>query len=117
MAKQYCEQGEITPSNLAALKKHVEQQLKKSVWLKSETNLPVIGLGGSFRSLAKINQRKKQYSFPLTHQYEMDIPEVESIIDLFLTTPFEKRKKINGLAKDRADIIIPGVIILQTILN
>jgi exopolyphosphatase/guanosine-5'-triphosphate,3'-diphosphate pyrophosphatase len=117
MAKQYCKDGEISTSNLALLRKHVEQQLTKTTWLKSKSNLPVIGLGGSFRSLAKINQRGKQYSLPLTHQYEMTIPEVEVIIEQFLTTPFEKRKRINGLAKDRADIIVPGVIILQTILN
>jgi exopolyphosphatase/guanosine-5'-triphosphate,3'-diphosphate pyrophosphatase len=117
MAKQYCKDGEISTSNLAALRKHVEKQLIKTTWLKSKPNLPVIGLGGSFRSLAKINQRGKQYSLPLTHQYEMTIAEVEVIIEQFLTTPFEKRKRINGLAKDRADIIVPGVIILQAILN
>jgi exopolyphosphatase/guanosine-5'-triphosphate,3'-diphosphate pyrophosphatase len=117
MAKQYVKNGDMSPQDVVTLSKFVETAISEQKWLRTKPDLPVVGLGGSFRSLAKINQRNKQYSFPLTHQYEMQVGEVEQILNLFIATPFEKRKKMNGLAKDRADIIVPGVIILRTILH
>lgn len=117
MSKQFAKAGEMHLESVVKLTRHVEKAIAKHPWMKGKAGLPVIGLGGSFRSLGKIDQRAKNYSFPLTHQYEMSVPAVETIVDQFLSTPLEKRKKISGLAKDRADIIVPGVIILKTILR
>lgn len=114
-AKQHCKGGDLLPEGVTAVEAMVEEALEQAPWATEHPGLPILGLGGTFRSLGKIVQRRKNYSLPIAHSYEMSESDISSLADLFLALPFEQRKKIDGLSKDRADIIVPGIVILETL--
>lgn len=91
--------------------------LKDADWLHAHPNLPLVGLGGTVRALAKMVQKRQAYSLPLMHGYWMDKDDIQSFYDTLPYIPYDQRKKTPGLSKDRTDLIIPGVILLQTIFE
>jgi exopolyphosphatase/guanosine-5'-triphosphate,3'-diphosphate pyrophosphatase len=114
-AKQFMNDGFIDLSDQSPLRIMVEHALADHPWISMNPGLPLIGLGGTIRTLGKMSQKHIKYSLPLTHNYVMKNGELEYYLGLLPTLPLEKRKKIEGLSKERADIIIPGLAILQTI--
>lgn len=95
----------------------IHTYLQNYAWTKQNPNLPLIGLGGTVRSLAKIVQKKYDYSLPVMHNYQMQPEDIRTLYDTLPYLPHEQRKKVPGLSKDRTDLIIPGLILLQTIFE
>ncbi len=80
-------------------------------WLRKAQNLPIVALGGSNRTLAKIQRRKdKAADFEDIHGYRMATDQVNAIFKEVVDADLETRKAIPGLAKYRADIIIGGMV-------
>ncbi|WP_337034503.1 Ppx/GppA phosphatase family protein [Paenibacillus illinoisensis] len=104
-------------ANVAALCNDVIQALKDQDWVRQHPGLPLIGLGGTMRTLAKIEQKRTQYSLPVTHHYEISASAMENLAKSLPYLTSGQRKKVPGLAKDRADIIVPGVLILRTVFD
>jgi exopolyphosphatase/guanosine-5'-triphosphate,3'-diphosphate pyrophosphatase len=95
----------------------IETALDDEPWIREHPNLPLVGLGGTMRNLGKINQRLRKYPLPLIHNYIMNPAEMDELLSWLSSVPAEKRKKIDGLSKDRYDIIVPGLTILHTLFN
>lgn len=98
-------------SSLKNLEQHIYKELKGLPWLMNlkNHNVPIVGLGGAIRSLAKIN--KKEIGFPLDnlHNYHLSKEEVEHICDVIVSkTPKELIKEFN-IDSQRADILIGGI--------
>lgn len=115
--RQYMKKGIITESGLLEIRRMVETALSAHLWIRSAPGLPLIGLGGTIRSLGKMSQKHVKYSLSITHNYAMKNGELEYFLRLLPTLTLEKRKKIEGLTKERADIIIPGLAILHTVFT
>ncbi|KJD46320.1 Ppx/GppA phosphatase family protein [Paenibacillus terrae] len=109
--------GEWSPQQIEEMESFVRSSLQDHDWIFSNPGLPFIGLGGTLRTLAKINQKRQDYSLPVTHHYEMTTEDVDYFYVSLPHLPYEKRKKTAGLSKDRADIIVPGLVILKTIFE
>lgn len=91
--------------------------LKEHAWTQQHPGLTLVGLGGTVRSLAKMVQKKQEYSLPVMHNYRMEPEDIRVFYDTLPYIPSDQRKKTPGLSKDRVDLIIPGVILLQTIFD
>ncbi|MBD7969669.1 Ppx/GppA phosphatase family protein [Paenibacillus gallinarum] len=91
--------------------------LKEHAWTQQHPGLTLVGLGGTVRSLAKMVQKKQEYSLPVMHNYRMESEDIRVFYNTLPYIPSDQRKKTPGLSKDRADLIIPGVILLQTIFD
>lgn len=115
--KKFTREGELDESDCKRIKSMVVEELMNEPWIASKKGLTLIGLGGTIRSIGKLDQRRKNYSLPLTHNYEMEAKVVDLLVEELSALPVEKRKKLEGLSKDRADIIVPGLLILQTIFH
>ncbi len=95
----------------------IQKALLKFPWTKKHQGLPLIGLGGTFRNVCKINQRLKQYSLSEAHNYEMSNKDVNQLLEIIKGLSITELKRLDGLSKDRADIILPGICILKTIAD
>ncbi|UQS87186.1 Ppx/GppA family phosphatase [Nicoliella spurrieriana] len=80
-------------------------------WLYRGTNLPIIGLGGSNRTLAKIKRRNDpdKLHWDDIHGFHMNAREVKDIFLKLMDSTLDERKDIPGLSKERADIIVGGL--------
>ena len=64
-------QDQINPKSLEELQKFMQKELGSIPWLKKAKGLPLVGTGGTIRTIAKIDQRRKKYPFPKLHNYRM----------------------------------------------
>lgn len=115
--RRFAPSGEFQADQLHSIRQMVLQALSEQPWISRSPGLPLVGLGGGVRTLSKINQRKRKYSLPITHNYVLSPADMDDLAIWLPSLPGEKRKKVDGLSKDRYDIIVPGLIILQTIFR
>lgn len=115
--RKFAPSGEFQPEQLIHIRQMVLDALSLHPWIGQTPGLPLVGLGGGVRTLSKINQRKRKYSLPITHHYVVSPEEMDELAAWLPSMPGERRKKVDGLSKDRYDIIVPGIIILQTVFQ
>ncbi|MFC5531259.1 Ppx/GppA family phosphatase [Cohnella yongneupensis] len=107
----------VPSSVLHDMQLFVRQQLGKEKWIEQYPGLPVIGLGGTVRALAKLQQREADYPLNHIHGYELREEEVDGRLNQLAAISVDKRKKLPGLSKDRGDVIVSGLAVLLGILR
>lgn len=80
-------------------------------WLP-HINLPIIGIGGTARNIAKMDQRATNYELSKLHNYIMPLDHFENIFETLSTHSSANRKKIPGLSSDRSDLIVAGAAVI-----
>ncbi len=111
--------SDATPEESA---KHVEEffteQLKKLPWLKEvDPEAQMIGVGGSFRNLFKINKLIRKYPLDTAHNYKLSVEDFQTIYGTLKALEVDKRKKIKGLSPTRADIMPAAMAIVQSFVS
>lgn len=107
--------GNWNAEQVHKLQAYVIGRLVEHEWLSTGSGLPLFGLGGTLRSLGKLDQKTRDYSLPNSHGYTMPTETIEHFMATLPLTPYEKRKELDGLSKSRADIIVSGLIIFHTV--
>ncbi len=80
-------------------------------------NFKLLGIGGTITSLSAINQELEEYSMEKIHGSFVSREEVEGQISKISMMSLEERRKIKGLQAKRAEIILSGEIILNSIMK
>ena len=77
----------------------------------------LIGSGGTFTTLAEMVMASKgQTGLPL-RGYEVTHAEVGHLLDRLRKVPLKARRNLPGLSPDRADIILAGVAIIDSLMR
>ncbi len=107
--KQTFVSGNIpTQEELQRLSSYLVEQFQALPWL-CQKRVPIIAIGGSARNVVQIHQLMKNYPLASVHQYEMNRKDLLEVRKLLTSLSFEEIQKLEGLSKDRADIIIPAL--------
>ena len=110
LSQQFGLEDEISANKIFELLVYLNKVFNDIWWLRNGQNLPVIGLGGSNRTIAKINRNYNNFlDFEDIHGYKLSDNEVNQTFENILQLNCESRKKVGGLSKTRADIIIGGL--------
>lgn len=110
LSQQFGLEDEISANKIFELLIYLNKVFNDIWWLRNGQNLPVIGLGGSNRTIAKINRNYNNFlDFEDIHGYKLSDNEVNKTFENILQLNCESRKKVGGLSKTRADIIIGGL--------
>ncbi|PQL18844.1 exopolyphosphatase [Veillonella denticariosi JCM 15641] len=112
----YQKGDEYTSKELDKMSKAIKKIIKEHAWLRN-IKLPLLGIGGTARNIAKMDQRKLSYPITKLHNYEIPYHRFYEILQEVVSKPLAERKKINGLSTDRADIIIAGMTIVDELFN
>ena len=89
--------NEMPPNVYNDVSAFVMSRLNQYPWLK-QNNLPLIGVGGTARTVAKIIQRAKKYPATKIHNYAYPVQTFRSFFNKLRLTNLEQRKKISGLS-------------------
>lgn len=89
------------------------EKLREVKWLSDVKNVEIVGIGGTIRALAKM-QNIPDF---MVHGFEMDKQLTFSKIYELVKMPIELRAQIDGIGKGRADIILGGVVPLLAIMD
>ena len=104
----YQKGDEFTDKEYNKMIKAIRKAIEEQPWLKN-TKMPLLGIGGTARNIAKMDQRKLSYPITKLHNYEIPYHRFTELLDEVRSKPLAQRKKINGLSSERADIIIAGI--------
>lgn len=108
----------ILPEQLFKAVIFVNEIFQSVWWLKNGLNLPIIGLGGSNRTLAKINRRLNNFlDIDDIHGYQLKDTQVNKTFENIVSHDLAGRKQVPGISKDRADIIVGGLIPVIFLMN
>jgi exopolyphosphatase / guanosine-5'-triphosphate,3'-diphosphate pyrophosphatase len=103
---------------LAALRKHIRKQLKRSISSREWAAAAVIGSGGTFTTLGRVTQARRGLPPGDTvHGVSVETAEVERLIDWLASRTPEQRRQVPGLNPERADIIIAGLAVTAELLD
>lgn len=94
----------------------IMSRLEAYPWVK-QNGLPLIGVGGTARTVAKIIQRSKKYPATKIHNYSYTVQTYREFFNNLRNTTLEQRKKISGLSSERSDIILAGSSIINCLFD
>lgn len=116
LTERFAVQNKISPAKLAELHTFILTELYKLPWLK-RSFAPLIGIGGTARNIAKMDQKYKNYPFSKVHNYRLGPISFDELWKTICKTTLAQRKKLPGLSSERADIILAGVNIVKCLLD
>lgn len=110
----------ISASDLYSAMNAAGQKISTVRWLGQVHNLPLIALGGSNRTIAKIHRREvtdEVDELPDIHGMHLPPHYIFNLISKLIAMNKDERMKIPGLAKNRADVIVGGLIPISLVLR
>ena len=95
----------------------VQNSLDTIEWLNKNQYDSIIFVGGTARALCKIDKAKKRYPFGVLHNYNLTSQDVHQIYNSLKCNDYSQRSNVPGLSPERADLIVGGLTIFNTILE
>lgn len=117
LTEQFGTYDKVNTEQMEAIESFIRTKISELPWMSTISNLPMIGVGGSYRNIAKVLRRKKRYSLDLAHNYYMTTDEVQSVYKGVMKMDLDGRMKIKGLSNERADIFLSALAGITTILE
>lgn len=116
LSERFKTYDKVSDSVLMELRSFLVRMLAEVPWLEN-VNLPIIGVGGTARNIAKMDQRRKNYPFSKVHNYRMGTIALDDLWRLLTKSNYNQRRKFPGLSSDRADTIVAGVTLVKTLFD
>ncbi|SMD09386.1 Ppx/GppA phosphatase family protein [Sporomusa malonica] len=116
LTEKFGSQDKVTDAQLASMREHIVTRLERLPWIK-RLGLPIVGVGGTARNIAKMDQKRKNYPFPKVHNYRCGPMAFDELWRTITKTNLAQRRKYPGLSSERADIIIAGTTIVKSLLD
>lgn len=99
----------------------ITEEIKKDLgFLESHLPMeyiPVIGTGGTTTTLISIFKGLKEYNHYKVHNSHIPLEEIDIIFQTLNAVDLESRKRIKGMDPERADILLPGILIVRGIME
>ena len=106
LTEMFSGEGVTTEEVTAKIEKFVSEELDKIEWLKElPEDVQLIGVGGSMRSLCKINQMLTKSSVSNIHNSVITRDQLSVIYERLKALDPTKKKRIKGVPSSRADIL------------
>jgi exopolyphosphatase/guanosine-5'-triphosphate,3'-diphosphate pyrophosphatase len=86
-------------------------------WRKSGFSLTLVGIAGTFTTLAAVEKKLTRYSHSEVHGSRLTLAEVRRQARLFRERTIDERKKVPGLEPKRADVILAGACLIERIMT
>jgi len=116
LTENFVRSDPVSQADFEAVQAEIEQHLANVDWLKKKSG-PLVGLGGTIRNLARVEAARQAYPLNPLHGFRLNRASVEKSVELFRELSLTDRQKIPGLRSDRADIILPGAMVIRAIMT
>ena len=101
---------------IRALEERVEEELGELAD-RLDGTLPLVGIGGTIRNLARVSQKASGYPLPVLHGYRLTREALENVTTRLLGMKVAKRRRVSGLNPDRADILPAGALVFRWLMR
>ncbi len=86
-------------------------------WLSGLQSIRLIGIGGTFRNLCKIDRRRKLYPLERTHNYLMSNQDIMEIHRDVCSRNLKQRRAVKGLSSERWENIVGATTVIAELLK
>jgi len=119
MAADFVKNDPVKPSEIKAMTEFYKKKLEKIAAAVANYNPRVIvGSSGTMQNIASMIAASKGVSTSITlNEFEYSTDEFKRFYDLFITFNQKTRKKTTGLDTKRVDFIVPGMVLVNVVLN
>lgn len=117
------EVGPVSPDRYALVQQYARNASLRSVQRIRDFPVQlVVGSSGTLETLGEMTARQRSKKNKPNGEDErsertMTFRQLDSLVKLLCSLPLEERKKVPGMAPERADIIIAGAAIIHTLME
>lgn len=102
-------------NEIKKFKEHVNEIISSQITKIKFKHL--IATGGTSVTLGMIALKSDNYVPEIIHGYKMSKNKFKQIVEKVIKTTYKEIKNIRGVPPDRADLIVPGFIILESLMD
>ncbi len=100
------------------LARYLDEQFAALDWLALRPGEQFVGLGGTLRTLARIDRDERDYPLRLLNGYALSAERLDALIAQLRALPVRERgRQIPGLPPDRADVSLAGAMVVAAALR
>jgi exopolyphosphatase/guanosine-5'-triphosphate,3'-diphosphate pyrophosphatase len=116
-SERFVRSDPISKSDFKALESAATAIFADVDWLSNTSGTSLVGIGGTIRTLADIDQKARRYPLDRVHSYSFTRERLEEIIEMLRGMNQRQREEVPGLSRDRADLILAGALIIQQLMR
>ncbi len=98
------------------MQKFLEKEFSSLDWINNK-EVALVGVGGSARNVARIHQSEVSYPIGGVHCYTMTGKDLEQVFELIKDSSRDELTNLDGLSRDRVDIILPAVAVFKSLFK
>ncbi|MEJ7826331.1 MAG: HD domain-containing protein, partial [Solirubrobacteraceae bacterium] len=118
MTEHFLPDGDEAPKKARkALREHVIQTLEDDAPWLGRTGRRLVGIGGTIRNLAAATQAEAGHPSLGVQGFQIGRDQLDELIDELADLPASERSSIKGIKDGRADLILAGAIVVQSVLE
>lgn len=106
----------VVPSKEDELNAFLLEEFKKIPWLQEENIDSLIAIGGAARNLGRMDRKRKRYPLDVSSGYSFSDMDLAQMFNILKSKNLKQRGKVDGIANDRADIIVASTAILTNLI-
>lgn len=117
MTERYlADDGPASAKQLDKLRAHVAEKLERAPWL-GRTGDRLVGVGGTVRNLAAAARRAADLPSSGVQGQCVERAMLDDLVERLAALPPAQRAKVPGIKQARADVILAGAVVIQTVLE
>lgn len=109
--------GSYSKKNYARMRKRILELLPDRKSLPSRRNLDLIGVGGSVRAIARLDQMRREYPLNKLHNYSMKRNAVGSVHRTLRRMSIRSLRKDSAIGTERSQSIIAGSLVVHLLME
>src|SRR5919112_3678385 len=106
----------VSRKQLKALRAHVTEELRSAPWLPDAGDR-LVGVGGTVRNLASAAQHLAGEPHVGVQGFVITREALGELVDTLAAVPAIERGRVPGIKSSRADLILAGAVVVQTVLE
>jgi exopolyphosphatase/guanosine-5'-triphosphate,3'-diphosphate pyrophosphatase len=117
MSDRYLRHDPPTSEEIKELRRHTHRALDEIGIRPLGREESLVGTGGTTRNLARIDRHAHTYPLPRLHGYALTSRSAAQVVGVLSERPLARRRSVGGLNPDRADSIVGGAIVVETLMG
>lgn len=109
--------GRLSKASEENLRSHIKEEYGRLSWLKELGDIPLIGVGGTIRNMAKVHSIMCEYPLNILHGYGLKDGDAYELFDYIKVKNYEQKLELPGLSKSRADIFTGAMCAVVELLE
>jgi exopolyphosphatase / guanosine-5'-triphosphate,3'-diphosphate pyrophosphatase len=117
LTERYITTDPISKRELRNLRNGTRELFATAPWPRVDPEARLAGMGGTVRTLARMDQKRRMYPLDKVHGYVLSRTAVSELVELLASKSRREREELPGLKSDRADVTLAGAVIIEQVLE